>query len=192
MPVQVGKAPVATLLGDSLVAGYGLAASEALPAQLRIALHTRGIAAVVRNAGVSGDTTAAGARRVRADVGSDSSICVVALGANDLLQGIAPAAVERNLAAILSELRARRTRALLASSSVPFGVPRSYAHAFEAVFLDLALRLSVPLAPRLLQGVAGRPALLQADRLHPNAAGVRLIADRLAAVLAPLLRSASR
>ncbi len=189
VPVPV---PVVTILGDSITAGYGLRASDALPAQLEAALARHGVPATVRGAGVSGDTTAGGLARVDFSVASDTSVCVIELGANDYLQSVAPDETARNLDALVRSLRARRIRVLLLGGHVPAGSAGDTGPAFDAVFPRVARLDDVPLDPDFLAGVEDEPALKQADGLHPNAAGVAVMADRMAPyVIAALARPAA-
>jgi acyl-CoA thioesterase-1 len=178
---------IVTVLGDSITAGYGLPASQALPAQLDQALARLGAKARVRGAGVSGDTTADGLARADFSVQSDTTVCLVALGGNDLLQGVEPGAVQANLAAIVRRLAARRIAVVLAGMRAPPQIGADYAHAFDAAFPAAARAGGAALYPDLLAGVGRDPALLQRDAIHPNAAGVRIIAARLAPVLARAL-----
>jgi acyl-CoA thioesterase-1 len=178
---------VVTILGDSITAGLGLPAAEALPAQLHLALTRLGVANLVRGAGVSGDTTAGGAARVDFSVQPDTAVVVVALGGNDLLQGIEPAVMRGNLDRILVRLAQRHMGVVLAGVSAPPEIGRGYAREFNAVFSSVASAHRVALYPDLLAGVARDPALKQADGLHPNAAGVRRIAAGLAPVVAKAL-----
>lgn len=179
--------PVVTLLGDSITAGYGLAAADALPAQLQASLNRIGVAAAVRGAGVSGDTSAGGLARVDFSVQPDTTLCVVELGANDYLQSLAPGAMRSNLVAIVRRLKARRIHVLLAGGTVPARTGGGYAREFNAVFPAVARAEGVALDPDFLAGVETSPGLRQADGLHPNAAGVRVIADRLARSVAAAL-----
>ena len=178
--------PIVTVLGDSIAAGYGLSAAQALPAQLQAALARLGVKSVVRGAGVSGDTSAAGLARLGFSVQSDTTLCVVELGANDYLQSIPPAVMKRNLATIVQQLKARHIGVLLAGGTVPTRTGGDYAKAFNAVFPALAREAHVPLEPDFLAGVEADPRLKQPDGLHPNAEGVRLIAARLAKAVAKL------
>jgi acyl-CoA thioesterase-1 len=183
-----GRGKVVTILGDSITAGLGLPEREALPAQLAAALARLGVPAVVRGAGVSGDTTAGGLARVGYSVQRDTDLCVVALGGNDLLQGLDPATTRANLAAIVRKLKARRIRVVLAGLSAPLAVGASYVRDFEAIFPVVSRREDVLLYPDLLAGVGQNPALHQRDGIHPNAAGVAIIAARLAPIVARGLR----
>ena len=177
-------APVVTLLGDSITAGYGLPASDALPAQLQAELARMGVHAVVRGAGVSGDTSAGGLARVDFSVQADTRLCVIELGANDYLQSVPPETMKRNLTSLVRRLKARRIPVLLAGGTVPAHAAGPYARAFDAVFPAIARSEAVALEPDFLAGVEGDPRLKQSDGLHPNAAGVRIIAKALARAVA--------
>jgi acyl-CoA thioesterase-1 len=185
------RGQVVTILGDSITAGLGLPAQDALPNQLHLALEKLGVPNVVRGAGVSGDTTAGGLARLNFSVRPDTSVVVVALGGNDLLQGLDPKATRSNLERIIEALKARHKGVVLAGISAPMEIGRGYAQAFNAVFPSLARRHGVPLYPDLLAGVARDPALNQGDGLHPNARGVQIIAARLAPVVARALKRAA-
>lgn len=178
--------PIVAILGDSITAGYGLPAKDALPAQLEAALAAAGTPVRVRAAGVSGDTTAGALARLDFSIQDDTDLCVVAVGGNDLLQGIEPARMRDNLEAIITGLQARNIPLLLAGMQAPpsYG---AYATDFAAVFERLARDHDIPLYPFLLDGVALDPALNQDDGIHPNAAGVKVIAQRLAPAVAGAL-----
>ncbi len=180
---------IVTILGDSITAGYGLRAQDALPAQLQAALARIGVPALVRGAGVSGDTTSGGLGRVDFSVQGDTALCIVALGGNDLLQGLDPETTRANLEAILRRLKARRIRALLCGLHAPARLNAGYAKAFNAAFPTAARAAGAPLYPDLLAGVELIPALNQGDGLHPNARGAKIIAARLAPVAARALRT---
>ncbi len=179
--------PVVTLLGDSITAGLGLPAADALPAQLAASLQRLGKPVRMRGAGVSGDTTADALARVGFSVQADTRLCLVALGGNDLLQGVEPAAVKASLTAIVRQLKARRIGVLLAGMRAPPVIGSAYAREFNAVFAEVAKAEGVGLYPFLLDGVAGVSQLNQKDGVHPNAAGVKIIAGRLAPAVARAL-----
>jgi acyl-CoA thioesterase-1 len=183
-----GRTPVVTLLGDSITAGYGLSSSEALPVQLQRELAAIGVAAQVRNAGISGDTTSGGLRRVETSVRADTDVCVVALGGNDLLSFTEPERTRANLDGIVRRLKARRVKVVLAGLQAPPELG-AYARAFNGVFPAVARAHSVTLLPSLLAGVMLDRRYNQEDLIHPNAAGVRIIARRLAPLVAAALRS---
>jgi len=188
---QIAAAPkplVVTVLGDSITAGLGLPAREAVPAQLQAALARRGVSAIVRAAGVSGDTSGGGLARVGFSVASDTRICVVALGGNDLLQGVDPAQTKANLRGILQKLKARGIGAVLVGVGAPQAIGAGYAREFNAIYSSLARDFSVPLYPNILADVGGVPALMQRDGIHPNANGAKRIGEALAPVVAKALR----
>ena len=173
--------------GDSLTAGLGVAADEAYPARLQERLRREGYDYRVINAGVSGDTTAGGLRRVDWVLRTKPAIVIVALGANDGLRGQPVAAMRDNLTRIVERLQAAGARVLVAGMRVPPNYGDAYAREFAAVFPAVARRTGVPLAPFLLDGVAAVAALNQADGIHPNAQGHAVMADRLWPYLLPLL-----
>jgi acyl-CoA thioesterase-1 len=184
--------PVIVALGDSITSGLGVAADEAYPALLEVRLRRDGYAHRVVNAGVSGDTTAGGLRRVDWVLRAQPEIVILALGANDGLRGQPPQTTRANLEAIVARLTAAGARVLLAGMRMPPNYGEEFTRQFEAVFPAVARRANVALVPFLLDGVATDPTLNQADGLHPNAAGHRVIADRLWPHLAPLLKKTPR
>lgn len=181
-------APVIAVLGDSLTAGLGVTAAEAFPAHLEARLRREGYDYRVVNAGVSGDTSAGGLRRVDWVLRAEPEIVIVALGANDGLRGQSPAAMRDNLEAIIARLTASGARVLLAGMRMPPNYGPEYTREFAATFPAVARRTRVALMPFLLEDVAADARLLQPDGLHPNAAGHQIIADRLWPYLRPLLR----
>jgi acyl-CoA thioesterase I len=180
--------PVIAVLGDSLTAGLGIAAGDAFPARLQARLHREGYRYRVVNAGVSGDTSASGLRRVDWVLRSRPEIVIVALGANDGLRGLGVAAMQSNLTQIVERLRAASARVLVAGMRVPPNYGDDYARRFEDSFRQVAARTGATLMPFLLAGVAGDPALNQPDGIHPTADGQAVIADNVWAYLKPLLR----
>lgn len=191
VPAPDAEPPVIVALGDSLTAGFGLLPDEAYPALLEQRLRREGYAYRVVNAGVSGDTTAGGLRRVEWVLRSRPAIVIVALGANDGLRHQSVAAMRDNLVGIVRQLRAAGAAVLLAGMRVPPNYGGDYGHAFAAAFADVARETGVPLAPFLLDGVAGESRLNQPDGIHPTAEGQRIIAERLWPYLRPLLRRTS-
>jgi len=177
---------IVTLLGDSITAGFGLPSAEALPVRLEEALRAKGLSVRVRGAGVSGDTTGGGLARVGYSVQDDTDLCIVALGGNDMLQGVDPATVRANLEAIIASLKARDIPVLLAGMKAPpqYG---AYAAEFDRIFVDLARKDDVAAYPFLLEGVALDRRYNQPDGIHPNAQGVRIIAEGLAPIVAVAL-----
>jgi acyl-CoA thioesterase-1 len=180
---------VIVALGDSLTAGLGVAPDEAYPARLEQRLRREGYAYRVINAGVSGDTTAGGLRRVDWVLRSGPEIVIVALGANDGLRGQSPQAMRANLEAIVVRLQTAGARILLTGMRLPPNYGAEFTTQFEAVFPAVARSTRVALMPFLLDGVATDPRLNQPDGIHPTAAGYQVIADRLWPYLRPLLRS---
>lgn len=180
------RSRVVTVLGDSITAGRGLPSAQALPARLEGELTRLGAPARVRGAGVSGDTSAGGLARVDFSVQPDTDVCVVALGGNDLLQGLDPKAMRANLDRIIARLQARHIGVVLAGLRPPAALGPSYTREFAAVFPALARAHRIPLYPDLMAGIG--PALRQRDGLHPNAEGAALIARGLAPVVLRALR----
>jgi acyl-CoA thioesterase-1 len=178
---------VIVALGDSLTAGLGVAADEAYPALLEDRLRRAGLPYRVVNAGVSGDTSAGGLRRLDWVLRSRPEIVIVALGANDGLRGVPVATLRDNLTAIVTTLQARGVRVLLIGMRLPPNYGRVYADAFAEAFRLVARRTSTAYLPFLLDGVGGEPSLNQADGIHPNAAGHRVVAERVWPALEPLL-----
>jgi acyl-CoA thioesterase-1 len=185
--LAAGKRPLVCILGDSITTGFGLPPAAALPAQFQRALDARGVRAQVRGAGVNGDTTAGGLARLDRAVPQGTAVCVVALGANDLLLGSPAGRIEANLERIVRRLQGRGIAVVVAGGSAPAWIPPAERRAFQPLFATVARRRGALATPDLTAGIVDRPAMLQADGLHPNAAGARLIAERLAPVVARAL-----
>lgn len=187
-----GAAPLKLLaFGDSLIHGYGLSAGDSFPEQLQTALEARGFAVEVINAGNSGDTTAAARARLDWALAERPDLVLVEFGGNDSLRGIDPRETYRNLDLILARLTAERLPVLLAGMQAPRNLGPEYVAAFDAVFPRLAEKHGVALYPFFLDGVALDPALNQPDGIHPNAAGIAVIVERIIPALEPLLEAAS-
>ncbi len=169
--------PVVVAFGDSLTAGLGLSQRDAFPAVLERRLRQDGIQVRVRNAGVSGDTTAGGRSRLDWTLQGPVDLVILELGANDALRGVPAEAAKRNLDAILGRLASKGIPVLLAGMRAPPNHGRDYVRAFDAIFPALAAKHEVPLYPFFLAGVAARPGLNQQDGLHPNAEGVSRIVE---------------
>jgi acyl-CoA thioesterase-1 len=178
---------VIVALGDSLTAGFGVAPEEAWPAVIDARLRREGYPYRVVNAGVSGDTTAGGLRRVDWVLRNRPEVVVVALGANDGLRGLGTDAMQANLLAIVERFRGAGARVLVAGMEVPPNYGTAYTRAFRSVFPEVARRTGSPLMPFLLDGVAADRRLNLADGIHPNAAGHRAIAERVWPHLVALL-----
>ena len=183
--------PVILDFGDSLTAGYGLAPEQAFPARLAAALHREGIEARIVNGGVSGDTTAGGLARLDWALADKPDLVILALGANDALRGIDPAAVRDNLDKMIQKIEAGGAKLLLLGMVAPPNWGEEYKRAFDRIFPELARAYHVPLYPFFLEGVAMKPELNQPDGIHPNERGVAVLVDRIAPVVARLVAGAS-
>lgn len=179
--------PRILVLGDSLTAGFGLPAGEAIPARLQARLAAAGVAAEVINGGVSGDTSADGLARLDWAMADHPDAVLVELGANDALRGIDPKLTYANLDRILARLTASGVKVMLIGMLAPANWGRDYQREFDAIYGRLAAKYHVPLYPFLLDGVAMDPALNQADGLHPNARGAEIIAGKLEPLVARLI-----
>jgi len=173
--------------GDSLTAGYMLAARDAFPAQLERKLKAAGMSVEVANAGVSGDTTAGGLARLDWSIPDGTDAVILELGANDALRGLDPAKARANLDAIVKRLKARGVDVLLAGMLAPAGLGEAYAASFNAIFPALAREHGVILYPFFLQGIAMRNNLNLGDGIHPNAEGVSKIVEGIAPKVEELL-----
>ena len=170
-------APLVVFLGDSLTAGLGVAESEAFPAVATARLLAEGRRVRMLNAGVSGDTSAGGLRRLEWLLAQRPDLVVVCLGANDGLRGLPLEQTEQNLRRIVARARGAGAAVLLIGMLVPPNYGPEYAPAFAALYPRIAKELDVPLVPFLLEAVGGRPELNQADGMHPTADGHRLMAN---------------
>ncbi|MEL7058481.1 MAG: arylesterase [Acidobacteriota bacterium] len=189
--VDADDGPLVVFLGDSLTAGYGLDAEQAFPHLVEAQFEAEGQPLRAVNAGVSGDTTAGGLRRLEWVLRQDPDVLVVALGGNDGLRGLPVASTEDNLRRIVQQGRDAGARVLLAGMRIPPNYGEDYALEFETVFPRLAAELDVDLLPFLLEGVGGVAELNQADGIHPTAEGQALIAELVTSSLRPLVESVS-
>jgi acyl-CoA thioesterase-1 len=181
--------PRIVALGDSLTAGYGLTPDQAYPALLQKRLDAEGYDLEVINAGVPGDTTAGGVRRLDWVLDGDVRFLIVALGGNDGLRGLPVAEMKKNLAAIVERAKSRGITVLLAGMEAPPNQGEEYTSAFRQVFQELASENEVAFMPFLLIDVGGVRELNQPDGIHPNAEGAGVIADNLWDYLQPLLEN---
>lgn len=165
--------------GDSLTAGFQLPPSASFPAQLERTLKAKGLAVEVINAGVSGDTTAAGLERFDWAVPDGVDGAIVELGANDALRGLKPSEARRNLAAILERLKSRGVEVLVAGMAAPRNWGEGYSAEFDRIFPELAREHGALLYPFFLDGVALKSELNLADGMHPNEKGVAVIVERI-------------
>lgn len=176
--VQAAEPIRIVVLGDSLVAGFNIRVSEAFPAQLESALKAKGHNVEVINAGVSGDTTAAGLDRLQWAVPDNADAVILELGANDALRGLDPKAAKANLEKIITSVRGKGADVLLAGMMAPRNLGPEYVKAFDGMYPELAKTYDLLLYPFFLDGIAMDPALNLGDGLHPNPKGVAEITRR--------------
>jgi acyl-CoA thioesterase-1 len=192
----VDERPVVLCFGTSLTAGLGLAPDEAYPALLQRKVDSAGLGYRIVNAGVSGETSAAGLRRIDWLLGQPQRVAVLLLelGANNALRGQDLGAAKRDLQAIIDRTRARfpGVRIVVAGMAAPPNLGARYTRDFREMFVDLARANRAALIPFLLEGVAGDPELNQTDGIHPTAEGERIVAANVWKVLEPVLRSVRR
>ena len=179
--------PKIVILGDSLTAGYGLDLTQAFPSVLQKKIDSAGYKFEVVNAGVSGDTSAGGLRRLEWALDKDVKVVVVALGGNDGLRGLSVDEMKRNIGDIIVRARKRDVAVILAGMEAPPNYGAEYAAAFRGVFQDLAREHRVPFIPFLLSGVAGKTDLNLQDGVHPNPRGAVVVSDTVWAALRPVL-----
>lgn len=185
-PIQI------MFFGDSLPAGYGLDPSQAYPALIQKKIDKAGLPAKVRVGAVSGDTSAGGLRRIDWMLRQPVDVFVLALGANDGLRGVDPAATRENLAKILERVLAKYPDAALvvAGMRLPPSLGESHVESFKAIYPALAEAHRATLIPDLLKGVGGVVALNLSDRIHPNAKGHKILADTVWTGIKPILTGA--
>jgi acyl-CoA thioesterase-1 len=186
--------PTVLFLGTSLTAGLGLEPEEAYPAVLQQKIDSAGLPFRVVNAGVSGETSAGGLRRIDWVLQQPIAVLVLELGANDALRGQDLAVTKRNLQEIIDRTRERQpeARIVIAGMQAPPNLGLAYTRRFRELFAELARENDAALIPFLLEGVGGVPSLNQSDGIHPNAAGARAMAESAWRVLEPILRRAAR
>ena len=188
---QTAPEKLVLALGDSLYAGYGLRQDQSFPVALERELDASGLPTKVVNAGVSGDTTAGGRARLAFTLDGlprTPDLAIVGLGANDALRGIDPAETRANLDAIVGELDRRGVPVLITGMMAPRNLGSAYGSSFDAIYPALAKKYDAKLDPFFLDGVITRPDLLLSDGMHPNEAGVRVMADRIAPMAAEQLK----
>lgn len=186
-PPAAKARPKVVALGDSLTAGLGLVDSQAYPAVLQKRIDAEGYGFEVVNAGVSGDTSAGGVRRLDWALDGDVKVLILALGANDGLRGLSVEDMKQNLSTIITRARARKVVVILAGMEAPPNYGQEYATAFRQAYREIAEREKVVFLPFLLDKVAGQSTLNQGDGIHPNERGTRIVADNIWSVLKPLL-----
>jgi len=187
----VAQGPKVAFLGDSIAAGLHLDAEQAFPALVQDTLRAQQLPFRLVNAGVSGDTSAGGLRRVDWLLKQRPDIVVVELGGNDGLRGMPVQEIANNLRAIVDKIKAAGAQTLLLGVVLPPSYGANYTRSFAAIYPALAAQLQVPFCPYFMEHVAGVPDKNLEDGLHPTAEGHRMIAARVAAALSPLVASAS-
>ena len=180
--------PLIVAFGDSLSAGHGVEPGKSYPAFLQAALDDAGYRYRVVNAGVSGDTTGGGLSRAGAITGLKPAAVILELGGNDGLRGLPIESTSANLEQIIGILRKSGALVVLAGMTLPPNYGAGYIEQFENVYKRLAAKYRLPLIPFLLEGVAGRPGLMQEDGIHPTAEGNRVAARNVFRVIAPFLK----
>jgi acyl-CoA thioesterase I len=189
-PAAIGAKKTIVFLGDSLTAGLGVQPAEAFPALVGEKIRAAGLPFEVENAGLSGDTSAGGLRRIDWLLQRRIDLLVLELGANDGLRGLDLKSMKANLQSIIDKTKAKnpQVKIVLAGMQVPPNLGADYATGFERTFNELARENNASLIPFLLEGVGGNRELNQPDLIHPSAAGHRIIADLVWRTLEPILR----
>lgn len=185
----VDNRPRIVAFGDSLTAGLGVATEDTYPARLQRRLDEQGLRYRVINAGVSGDTTAGGVRRVEWVLKSHPDMVILELGGNDGLRGLNVQETKANLEQIIQRCQEASVTVVLAGMKLPPNYGADYTKAFEAIYPALAKRYRVPLIPFFLDGVAGSASLNQADGIHPTSEGYRIISEKVLEQITPLLHA---
>ena len=188
-PKEEGRLVLA--FGDSLYAGYGLDPQQSFPAQLEKSLRSRGIATTVHNAGVSGDTSAAGLARLRFTLDGlprKPDLALVGLGGNDMLRGLDPSTTQKNLLAICKELRGRGVPVVLTGMLAAPNLGADYVRRFNGLFPTVAAECDATLYPFFLQDVITNGALMLPDRVHPNGTGIARIVEKVEPLIARELK----
>ncbi|MDZ7268208.1 MAG: arylesterase [candidate division KSB1 bacterium] len=191
-PAQTAAAPRTILvLGNSLAAGFGLDPELAFPALLQQKIDSLGWNFKVINAGVSGETSSGGLRRIDWLLQRRVDVLLLELGANDGLRGIPLMLTKQNLQAIIDRVRQKNpdVKVVIAGMLVPPNLGAEYSRTFRALFPELAKKNGAQLVPFLLEGVGGVPELNLPDGIHPTAAGHRIVAQNVWKVLRPVLQS---
>jgi acyl-CoA thioesterase-1 len=191
---RTGGNPVVLFFGTSLTAGLGLDPEQAFPALIEKKAAAEGVPIKVVNAGLSGETTAGAARRIDWVLRTPVDLVVIEGGANDALRGLAPEAARANLEQVIAVVRRKQPAAkiVLVQMEAPPNFGPAYTRSFRTIYGDIAKKENIPLLPFLLNGVAGIPRLNQADGVHPNLAGERIVADNLWRALKPIVTQLDR
>lgn len=185
--LRPGSDRIIVALGDSLTAGLGVPRETAYPARLARRLKEEGFDYRIVDAGVSGDTTSGGLRRIDRVLDLKPEIVILELGANDGLRGLPLSLIEKNLAEMIARLNSSGVRVVIAGMKLPANYGKAYTDGFEAIFPALSKRFKIPLIPFFLEGVATRPELNRSDGIHPNSDGYAVVIENVWSVLKPLL-----
>ena len=189
LPLTAWAGGTILVYGDSLSAAYGLSQDAGWPTLLQARLKQEGMDYTVTNVSISGETTSGGAARIAETLKAHKPrVIIVALGANDGLRGLPPEQMRANLATILSASRRAQARVLLVGMRMPPNYGETYTRQFAQVYVDLARKYKTALVPFLLEGMADRRALFQADDMHPTAAAQPIILENVWKALVPLLK----
>jgi len=188
------RQPVVVFFGTSLTAGYGLEPEQAFPVLIEKKAQSEGFPIKAINAGLSGETTAGAARRIDWVLRTPADLVVIEGGANDALRGLSPDAARANLEQVIAAVRRKQPSAkiVLVQMEAPPNFGAAYTRSFRTIYADIAKKEGIPLLPFLLNGVAGIPRLNQADGIHPNLAGERIVADNLWSALKPIIAQLDR
>ena len=186
--------PVVVFFGTSLTAGYGLEPDQAFPALIEKKAAADGLPIIVVNAGLSGETTAGAARRIEWVLRTPADLVVIEGGANDALRGLSTEAARANLERVIATVRQKLPSAKIAlvQMEAPPNLGSAYTRSFRTIYADIARKESIPLLPFLLTDVAGIPRLNQADGIHPNLVGERIVADNMWRALKPIVAQLDR
>lgn len=188
LPATSSNKPKIVAFGDSLTAGFGLSEKESYPFLLQQRLNAEGYNYEVVNAGVSGDTSQGGLERIDWSLEQENvEILILELGANDLLRGLSPAKMKKNLGEIIQKAQAKKVRVLLCGMFAPPQMGAKYQQEFMNVFPDLADEYKVEFMPFVLEGIALDKKLNQADGIHPNAEGEKILTENVYKALKPML-----
>lgn len=188
------RKPIVLFFGTSLTAGYGLNPDQAFPSLIQKKADSAGLVIQTVNAGLSGETSAGAARRIDWVLRTPADVIVIEAGANDALRGLAPDAARRNLETVIRAVRKKQpqSKILLVQMEAPPNFGIAYTNSFRAIYREVARSENVTLLPFLLDGVAGIPRLNQADGVHPNVQGERIVADNLWRALEPIIARLDR
>jgi acyl-CoA thioesterase-1 len=193
-PSSSVRTPVVLFFGTSLTAGYGLDPEQAFPSLIEKKARAEGLPIKAVNGGLSGETTAGAARRIDWVLRTPADLVVVEGGANDALRGLSPDAARANLEQVIAAIRLKQPQAKIAliQMEAPPNYGATYTRSFRTIYTDISRKENVPLLPFLLGGVAGISSLNQADGVHPNLAGERIVADNLWKALKPIVAQLDR